>query len=216
MKEIGTNIVEDTRDFYLLSPGDELGSEAIINNSYPNFQWQGATGTTYRLIVVEAKQNDSPQSLLDGAESTAPIQSVGSSGTGSLLDYEMLDVEIDQSNFQYPNSGVQDLEPGKEYYWRVIAKLNTSSGEGNRKSEIWSFTLNDNSESRIAQGSGEFAQALKQVLGQHFEKYVQEGYSFQSIEIDGQAYQGGEALQKLLELQRQAEDGDVTIVIEEQ
>lgn len=216
MKEIGTSIVEDTRDFYLLSPGDELGSEAIINNSYPNFQWQGDNGTTYRLIVVESKQNDSPQSLLEGAESTEPIQSVGSSGTGSLLGYEMLDVEIDQSNFQYPNSGVQNLEAGKQYYWRVIAQLNTSSGGESRQSEIWSFTLNDNSESRVARDSGEFAQALKQVLGEQFDKFVQEGYSFQSIEIDGQTYQGGQALQKLLELQRQAEDGDVTIVIEEQ
>ena len=33
MQEIGTSIVEDTRDFYLLSPGDEIGSEAIIKFS---------------------------------------------------------------------------------------------------------------------------------------------------------------------------------------
>lgn len=215
MQEIGTSIVEDTRDFYLLSPGDEIGSEAIISNSYPNFQWQGATGTNYRLIVVESKENDSPQSLLDGAMSTNPTKTVSSSGTGSLLDYEMLDVEISQSNYQYPNTGVQNLEPGNQYYWRVIALLNTSSGDESRQSEVWSFTLNDNSESRVTRGSGEFSQALKRVLGEQFEEIAREGYSFESIEIDGQTFQGGQALQKLMELQQQSENGDISIVIEQ-
>jgi hypothetical protein len=44
----------------------------------------------------------------------------------------------------------------------------------------------------------------------------EEGFSFQSIVIEGQTYQGGEAMQKLMELSRKAEEGDVSIVIEEQ
>lgn len=221
MAEMGTSIVEDTRDFYLLSPGDVIGSGSIINNTYPNFQWQGATGTKYRLVVVESKANDSPQSLLDGAVSTNPIQTNGSSNSGSLVDYEMLDVEINQSSFQYPSSGVQNLEPGKQYYWRVIAQLETSSGVETRESEIWSFSLPQTSSQQASatqgtENSAQVNQALKQILGNEFQGFTQGNMEFQSIEVYGQTLQGAQAIQKLMELSRRAEQGDISIVIEEQ
>ncbi len=215
--EIGRNIVEDTRDFYLLSPGDVASADATIANSYPNFQWQGATGTDYRLVVVEAKGNDSPQSLIEGAISTSPIQVKGSSGGGSLVDYEMLDVVVGQSSFQYPNSGVQSLEPGNTYYWKIVSQLESSGGVQERESEIWGFTLASTQQrTQNEKLSSEVSQALRQVLGNKFEEYQQDGYNFQSIVIDGQNYQGGQAMQKLMELSRQAEQGDISIVIEEQ
>lgn len=215
--EVGTHIVEDINNFYLLSPGDEVGSHSLISNSYPNFQWQGQAGTTYRLLVVEGKENDSPQSLLDGAENTPPIRKNGISAGGSLVDYEMLDAVVDGSSYQYPSSGVQNLEPGKTYYWRVIRQLNTGDGVNTKKSEIWSFSLPQQQKSVVTtQDNGDFKKALKSVLGNKFEKFAQDGYSFQSIQIDGQTYQGGQALQKLLELSRRVEQGDVSIIIEEQ
>lgn len=214
--EIGANIVEGTQDFYLLSPGDVAGADATISSSYPNFQWQGATGTSYRLIVVEAKENDSPQSLIDGAQSTQPIQTNGSSSGGSLVDYEMLDVVVNQTSFQYPNTGVQSIEPGNTYYWRIVSQLETSSGVEAQESEIWNFTLLDTRESGSSQRGSQAARALEQLLGDRLQQITEEGYSFQSIEIDGQIYQGGQALQKLMELGSQAGSGDVSIVIEEQ
>jgi len=213
--EIGMSIVEDTRDFYLLSPGDVMGSEAVISNSFPNFQWQGTNGVSYRLLVVEAKGNDSPQSLMEGAVSTSPLQVNGSPNGGSLVDYEMLDVIVNQSSFQYPNAGVQSLEPGKQYYWRIIGQLETSSGQQGRESEIWSFKLADNRVTDGQRSNDEVSQSLRKVLGERFEQYVEDGYNFQSIIIDGETYQGGQALQKLMELGRQAEQGDISIVIEE-
>lgn len=212
--EIGKSIVEDTYDFYLLSPGDEVGSEASISNSYPNFQWEGATGARYRLLVVEGREDDTPQSLMDGAASTDPIQ-VNESGDGSLVDYEMLDVIIDQSSFQYPTSGVQELESGQRYYWRVINQLRTANGVETRESEIWSFTI-EGQDTRTVDQSAEVARVLQQVLGNQFQQMQQDGYSFQSIVIDGQTYQDTEALQKLMELGREAQQGDISIVIENQ
>lgn len=213
--EIGTNIVEDTQDFYLLSPGDVLDSDATILNPYPNFQWQGVIGNSYRLIVVEAKQNESPQSLLDGAASTDPTQTNGSPNGGSLVDYEMLDRVVSQSSLQYPSSGIQSLEPGNTYYWRIIGQRRTSSGQQARKSEIWSFTVADNQNHtyRASQVNG-LREALQSVLGERFEQVSQQGYSFESIVIDGQEFQGGQAMQRLRELNRKAENGEVSIVIE--
>lgn len=212
--EVETSAVEDVRDFYLLSPGDELGSESVVSNQYPNFQWQGETGIRYRLIVVESKSDESPQSLMEGALSTDPIQSTGSSAGGSLLDYEMLDVIVDGSGFQYPSSGVQDLEPGTEYYWRVISQIETNAGVRERESEIWNFTLADVRKANAAEQSDETIRALENVLGNRVEQLQQDGYSFESIEVEGQVLQSAEAVQKILELARKNEQGDVSIVIE--
>jgi len=214
--EIGRNIVEDTRDFYLLSPGDVAGSQAMVSSNFPNFQWQGNTGTEYRLLTVEGRGNESPQSLMDGAMSTSPIQTNGSASSGSLVDYEMLDVVVNQSGFQYPNAGVQSLEPGKTYYWRIVSQIQSTSGLDGRESEIWSFTLREGQIISRAQASGDMSQVLQQLLGNRFEQIVEDDYSFQSIVIDGQSYRGAQAMEKLRELGRQAQDGDISIVIEEQ
>lgn len=212
--EVGTSLVEDTRDFYLLAPGDELGSETVISSQYPNFQWQGGSDIRYRLVVVESKGNESSQSLMEGAMSTESFESIGSNGGGSLLDYEMMDVMVDGSGYQYPNSGVQDLEPGTQYFWRIVSQLETSSGVEERESEIWSFTLADMRTSSGDQQAGQTAETLERVLGDRFEEIKQNGFSFESIEIEGQSFRSGQAAQKLMELVRKSEQGDVSIVIE--
>jgi hypothetical protein len=212
--QVGTNLVEKTNDFYLLSPGDELGSETVISNRYPNFQWQGGPAVRYRLLVVESQSNESPQSLMEGAMSTAPIQSVSSSGGASLIDYEMLDVVVDGSGYQYPNTGVQELEEGTQYYWRIISQIETSNGIEERESEIWSFSLADLRTSSGVQQAGETVRTLEQILGNRYEEVRQNGFSFESVEIEGQSFRSGQAIQKLMELVRKSEQGDVSIVIE--
>lgn len=212
--EVGTSLVEDVRDFYLLSPGDELGSEATISSSYPNFQWQGASDVRYRLLVVESRDDESPQSLVEGAMSTDPIRSIGSNTEGSFVDYEMIDVLVDGSGYQYPNSGVQELEPGNTYYWRIISQLETNSGVQERESEIWSFTLTDLRTSDNDRQPEEATRALEKILGDRFEEVRQNGYSFDSIEIEGQSFESVQAMQKMLELVRKSEQGDISIVIE--
>jgi len=215
--EIGRNIIEDTHDFYLLSPGNVVGSDAAIANSYPSFQWQGTTGTDYRLVVVEGKDNESPQSLIEGALSTSPIQVNRASNGGSLVDYEMLDVVVSQSNFQYPNTGVQNLQSGKTYYWKIISQLQSSSGVQQRESEIWSFTLAFSQQrAQSEKQSAEYSKILQQILGNQLEQYKQDGYQFHSILKNGDIFKGGQGLQKLMELHRKAEQGDISIVIEEQ
>jgi len=216
MAEVGTSISGDTQDLYLLSPGSTADSDASISNPYPNFQWQGSSGSSYRLIVVEGKSNESPQSLLDGAQSTEPTQTNGMTGGGSLIDYEMLDRVISQSSFQYPNSGVQSLEEGKTYYWRIIAQRETSSGEQLRESEIWSFTLAETQSSSPGSSVSGISDALESVMGEQFSEFSEQGYTFDGMVIDGQVVQGAQAMQKLRELSRRAEDGDVSIVIERQ
>ncbi len=212
--DFGTNLVENTRGFYLLAPGDELGSETIISSRYPNFQWQGRLDIRYRLVVVESRTHESAQSLMDGAISTEPIELISSSGAGSLLDYEILDILVDGSGYQYPSSGVQDLEPGTRYFWRIISQLETSDGIEERESEIWSFTMADLRKSSGDQQAIEISRILERILGDRYEEVRQNGFSLESVEIEGQRFHSGQAVQKLRELDRKNEQGDVSILIE--
>ncbi len=210
----GINLAEKTLGFYLLSPGDEVGSETIISSRYPNFQWQGSLDVRYRLLVVVSKGDESPQSLMDGAMSTEPIQLVGANGSGSLLDYEMLDILVDGSGFQYPSSGVQNLEPGTRYFWRIVSQLETNDGIEERESEIWSFTLAEMHKLSGGQQAIEVSSILERILGDRFREISKNGFSLESVEIDGQIFRNGQAVQKLRELDRRNEQGDVSILIE--
>lgn len=212
--ELGGNIVEASRDFYLLSPGGEVGAERVIGNSYPNFQWQGGPGGNYRLVVVESRDDENPQSLMEGALGTDPIESFGSSGGGSLLDYEMLDIVLNGSGYQYPNYGVQELEEGTQYYWRIVSQLKNSSGVQETESEIWSFTLADMRTSSNNEQAEEITKALGKILGERFEEVRQQDFTFESIEVEGQTFRSSQAIQKLMELVRMNNQGDVSIVIE--
>ncbi|TYP93386.1 hypothetical protein LX73_1089 [Fodinibius salinus] len=212
--EVGTNLTEDSQDFYLLSPGGAEGES--IANPYPYFQWQGQATSRYRLLVVESKENDSPQSLLEGAESSAATQKNGVSAGGSLVDYEMLDVMIDQPGFQYPNTGAQQLEPGKTYYWRVIRQLNTTAGTETRESEIWNFTLAANQDRVTTSQGRQFSKALQSILGSRLQQLREDGYTFESVKVDDNVFRDGQAVQQLIELNRKAERGDVSILIENQ
>lgn len=215
--ELGRNIIEQTHDFYLLSPGNVVGSDATIANRYPSFQWQGTAGTDYRLVVVEGKDNESPQSLIEGALSTSPIRVNRASSGGSLVEYEMLDVLVSQSTFQYPNTGVQNLQSGKTYYWKVISRLQSSSGVQQSESEIWSFTLTFSQQrAQSEKQSAEYSKILQQIFGSQLEQYKQDGYQFHSLIKNGKILKGGEGLQKLMELHRRAKQGDISIVKEEQ
>ncbi len=216
LAEFGANIVENTGDFYLLAPGDIVGNNAVIANPYPHFQWQGMSGSSYRLIVVEANNGESPQSLLESAASTAPTRENGSPTGGSLVDFEMLDVVLNRSNFQYPSSGVQDLKAGETYYWRVIGQLETSSGQETTESEIWSFSLTDNRDrlTGSAMQSQELSRALEILLGDQYEDLNQQDYFFRSVTVEEQVLQGGQAIQKLIELSERVEEGEVSIIIE--
>lgn len=53
----------------------------------------------------------------------------------------------DRTYCQYPvlEPGVWPLEAGKTYYWQVTAKLPSSSGYISLPSEIWGFTIADQS-----------------------------------------------------------------------
>jgi hypothetical protein len=107
------------------------------------------------------------------------------------------------------------LKAGETYYWRVIGQLETSSGQETTESEIWSFSLTDNRDrlTGSAMQSQELSRALEILLGDQFETLNQQDYFFQSLKVEEQVLQGGQAIQKLIELSERVEEGEVSIII---
>lgn len=216
--EIGANIVDEVRDIYLTSPGAELGSEMEIFNAYPEFRWDGSQDVQYRMIVVEASDRESAESLLQSGVSTDPILVNGIAGSGSLLDFEMVDVRLQSTSFQFPPSGVQNLVQGSQYYWQVFAEINTSNGIETRSSEIWSFTLAGHDTGRSGQGiaeEGELGRLLRELLGEdQYLRLLEENLELGSIEIDGEIITGPAILQRLLEFKNRVDEGEINTTID--
>lgn len=207
---IGT--IEDS-EIILRAPGDVIGNETEITNTYPQFSWEGSSNITYRLVVVEDNGQDSPESLLNSAESSEPL-----SDGGSLLEFEHLDTYVQGNNFQFPSSGVQALERGNTYYWQVSANIRSSSSESLVSSEAWSFTLIDPSnQASSAPGQNvsltdDAQTVITDLIGQEtFQQLQEQGFNLESIEFEGQQFTGTSASLKLEELLEKIRDEDIII-----
>ena len=211
--EIGGGIVDQVQDIFLTGAGDAVGSGMEITNSYPEFRWEGNINTQYRIILVEANGRDGPETLIQSSMSTEPILENGSPGTGSLLEYEILDVRVENTSFQMPPSGVQRLEEGKRYYWQVFAELSSTNGTDIRNSEIWEFTLKSSTEGLEISSEGDLGTTLEALINSgQIQELQNGGFKLVSLIIDGQTITGPEMLQQLTEFQNKVNNGDITIV----
>jgi hypothetical protein len=195
---IGQNLIDSDYSIFLLSPGDIAGSAISISNPYPEFRWEGTPGQTYRLVVVEASGNESPQSLIESALSTSPSEQ----GTENPLEHEYLDVLVDGTSFQYPAFGSKSLREGRTYYWQVFSELQTTSGSIERASEIWSFRLRGGATSLgEIDLDDELREFLVPLLGEdEVNRLLRNGFALFEIELDGETYSGEAAKAQLMEL----------------
>lgn len=213
--ELGVNLTADAHVLYLIGPGGEPGSDIQISTLYPEFQWDGTAGSTYRLVVVEASRDESPESLIGGALSTEAIRQGSGirSGQGNLA-HEILDFRVNTSTFQFPSSGVQPLEPGKRYYWQVLSERTGSNGTVTHPSEIWSFSVT--SMNQLVQAEGELVRILKGLLGEaRYQQLSRSGYNLESIEIDGTRHSGAMVMELLRQIRNDLSNGSTTSIVKE-
>lgn len=204
--EVGGNSIGgfEENEIYLQTPGDVAGAEAQISNPYPQFSWEGPNNVNYRLIVVEDNgQEGSAESLIQSAKSTN-----STTDGGSLLEFEMLDMDVKKSTFQYPSSGAQTLESGKTYYWTVVTSLKKRGDTNEILSEIWSFELlSEGGAVAEVPVSNEVRRALMQLMGA--DRYAQlrkDGYTLEGITFDGQEFTGPAATLQLEDILQKIRD----------
>lgn len=202
--------VLDEKSIFLKTPGDDVGTNASITNQFPQISWEGDANLRYRVVVVNDNGQDSPETLIESAKSTSPP-----SQGGSLLQFENLDVFVEGNNFQYPSSGAQALTAGQRYFWQVSTEVQTALGTDEVISDIWNFTLTDPGNdvaSTTQEIDEETFQALVAIVGEElYTSLNTDGFYFEGIVVDGQAFSGITGVQKLAEIIQKIEDGEIIL-----
>lgn len=110
----------------LLSPGQPAESIDLpeIYTTLPFFLWH-SNASSFRITICEKlPTNSSPHDVMNN-------------------DPRMQATVNDITFFPYPSSGVRYLQPGKTYYWQVVAITESSDGPIELESEIWGFKISN-------------------------------------------------------------------------
>lgn len=183
----------DDFDIVLVQPGDAIGSESEpLFNQFPVFRWDGDPRGVYRLVVVQKREGQSPESQIQVALSSDPaiipsrINLPFSSG--NLLEFEMADVIVNGLAFNYPIGGnIQQLQEGETYFWQVFGILRTPTGIEYQPSEIFQFSVGDGSvfvdEPTTIESLPDY---LNGIIGDEmFNTLRQRGFRLESARLDG-------------------------------
>jgi len=110
----------------LLSPGQQAESIELMETytTLPFFLWH-SNAPRYRITICEKlPSNSSPADVMNNEPRMQ--------ATIDMLTF-----------FPYPSSGVRPLQPGKTYYWQIVAITESSDGPVELESEIWGFKISN-------------------------------------------------------------------------
>ena len=114
----------------LLSPGQPAENINLmeISTTLPFFLWH-SNASKFRITICEKlPTNSSPADVMNNEPRCQETQ-----------EFE----ENLPKFFQYPSFGSRPLQPGKTYYWQIVAITESSDGPVELESEIWGFKISN-------------------------------------------------------------------------
>jgi len=183
--------LSDDFDIVLIQPGEAAGSEPDpLFSRYPVFRWDGDPRAVYRLIVVQAREGQSPESLIQASLGSDP--SIIPSGinlpftVGSLLEAEMVDAIVRGLAFNFPVGGnVQQLQPNERYFWQVFGVQRTPSGVEYQPSEVFEFSIGEQQRQATTEAVA-IPTIVRALIGQEeTQRLTDGGFTLQSAMLDG-------------------------------
>ena len=178
----------------LIMPGSYEVSDTlstIVYSSYPVFQWNSdyCSNCTYSIRISEF--NSSIHSSL--SEALEDVSILPNSGSGY---YNISNIS---SIFQYPQTGAENLGPGKKYVWQILRSFETTNGVNEELSPIFIFKMQDATQMQTYQSSSSsdiILDNIMQLIGEvkFNELFNEDGdlYNFNSVSstitVDGQEY----------------------------
>lgn len=192
----------------LIAPADE----AVVQNTYPVFQWEssGASRQCYYGIRVCEFDPEKHSSLEEALNDQANLPYPDHGGY-------FIPENADATSFQYPLSGAQDIDEGKQYVWQVQKYCPTTRGQEAVESEIFKFAVGGEQVDPVSL-------ALQSILGPDlYEQYFGVGGELAGYEPDPAniTLDEGEvmSMSQLMNLSTQFSTGQYTIIntqVEEQ
>lgn len=209
---LGVKPQQNVIDFFLLQPGNAVGSNATIVSTNPNFRWDGARNAQFRLIVVEKEpdRDESPEGLIQTALSSDPTIVNGIGQASTLLDFEIVDAVVNGNDFTLPPQGVQKLRQGSLYYWQIYYISETSDGNQLIPSTIWEFRVSKPGETEASREiNKEFFAKLATIIGSDIAEDLQNtGFQLVSIDYKGSQVMGPQMIQVVDEIIRKFQSGE--------
>jgi len=179
----GTTNIEGSAHFIIsnpsyvqsIAPGQPFGSSftGSVFTEFPVFQWSG-NGDDYQVAVFEKRE------MLESVDDIINSRPNWESERTSAF------------TIQYPKGGeAEPLEFGKTYYWVARMFVQTSSGEQNITSEVWTFKLEDPADQGNTQqniSKNEILSFLKDFLGANGEALADQlnDYNLKTIYYNGE------------------------------
>lgn len=201
-------IESELPEFYTRISADPQALDALsqlnLDEEQPVFRWVAPSDLRYRLIVAD--NNDVSGDItetLNGRFSMDFDPELAFNPDGSII----MDIFVEGTEFVMPAVLAAILEPGSEYAWQVSAEVVTLRQKLNIKSEIWTFEVfkeDEVNEQLIA--------LLSELLGEDkVDQMIEDGYELQQIELGGEVYNAGEAVEILREMLQKIRNRRATI-----
>jgi len=172
----------------------------------PQFRWE-SDARIFNVIIAEARPGEDPEGALNQEPRFVRTFVIRNNRTPGVVPQINGPHEIlPATTFQFPASGeVLQLRPGKVYYWRVLAQIETSSGRLPLESEIFCFRV-----AKLDNVGGKGKQVelvLRTLLGPDYDKLFGEGGELENFEAKRMTFAGKEVtvpelMRKLPKLRR--------------
>lgn len=187
--------------------GDEEDADVIerqhvdVIGGRTAFSWAGRENIPYRLVVVRDTQQNDAGSLIENRFD----QPFSESASGNLQNDVVLDIEVQNNEYEATGDIARYIEPGYRYAWQVRGMLPTTSGDVEIASGIRSFTTGLSVEE-------ELYDLLVRFFGaDRANQMREEGLELHHLEIDGVTYTAKEAVEYLNNILEKIEQNRATI-----
>ena len=172
----------------LISPGGDISDtlETAIFSSYPVFSWNADFCSSCVYGIRIAEYNPQEHSNLSEAINDIAVFPLDQTEEFYILPQSNINV------FQYPVSNAADLEMGKKYVWQLKRSYETTVGDNDDYSSIFTFKiLSPNDIASEKSGEVDILELIKELVGES--KYNQlfgpggqlEGYFVYSMTLNG-------------------------------
>ena len=193
-----TLIISNPISLDLISPGQYAGMSECptLFSPLPQFTWNSDAD---KFIITVCEQLPTNTSIEDVMQNPPRVR----------MTLRRNQDFFGTPTFQYPTGGLP-LQPGRVYYWQVIALIQSASGEVQLPSEIWCFKIHSNDAQQTAVQMQQLMSLLASLGLQELWELFKPGGPLANFQPTGKIIMNGKSID-LAELLMLLQNGSIKI-----